>query len=152
MMERFGDFLHSLWHLTHPGQDCGEESLQVITDVGLQRQMVWDAFANSREAEELLDMPGISDDVREMEDRAHVQRILAIQPLLPLLISQADFMGHAATALQVHRVGAENLTEEEYERTQIVFTQVIKASIVAAVSTAVGLGVLQVNKEVTKDE
>lgn len=151
-MERFGDFLHYLWHVTHPGQSCGEDSFTLVTDVGLQRQLVQDAFANSREAEELLDLPIISDEVREMEDRAHVQRILAIQPVLPLLISQGDFMGHAATALQIHRVGADNVTDEEYERTQIVFTQVIKASIVAAVSTAVGLGVLQVNKEVTTDE
>lgn len=150
-MERFGDFLHYLWHITHPGQSCGEDSFQLVTDVGLQRQMVRDAFANSVEAEELLNLPGISDEVREMEERAHVARIVAIQPVLPLLISQADFMGHAATALQIHRVGEENVTEEEYERTQIVFTQVIKASIVAAVSTAVGMGVLQVNKEVTTD-
>lgn len=151
-MERFGDFLHHLWHITHPGQSCGEESVQIVTDVGLQRQMVHDAFSNAQEAEELLGLPAISDEVRQMEDRAHVERIVAIQPLLPLLISQADFMGYAATELQIHRVGVDNVTAEERERTEIVFTQVIKASIVAAVSTAVGMGVLSVNKEVTTDE
>ena len=150
--KKFVDMLHSLWHLTHPGQDCGEESMAVISDVGLQQQMLYDAFSNPTEVSPMMGLPAMSSDVEEMEQRAHKLRMETILPVMPLLIGQSDFMGACAAVLHIHKTD-DDLTPEQVEAVHVVFTNIIKASVVASVSTAVSLGVLHVNKGVvTTDE
>lgn len=149
-MKRFGDYLHDLWHILHPEQDCGSESFRVITDVGLQQQMVYDAFGEPVEAAALIGLPPMSPDVHDMEERAHQERMEAIVPVMPLLLGQADFMGHVAAVLHLQKT-TEELTDEQVELVHMVFTNIVKAAIVSSVSTAVGLGVLQVHKGVTTD-
>lgn len=152
-MSKFGDYMHNLWHVLHPGQDCGEGSLTVITDTGLQQQMVYDAFAaDSRQAAAALaGLPPMSPDVEEMEHKAHLQRMEEIVPILPLLLGQATFMGHCAAVLHLHKTDDE-LSDEQIEVVHQVFTNIVKASVISSVSTAVAMGALVVAKEVTTDE
>lgn len=153
MGKRFDKYLHNLWHVLHPNQECDDAGeMLVITDTGLQQQMVFDAFsADSRGAAAFLSgLPPMSPDVIDMEQRAHEARMEAIVPVMPLLMGQATFMGHVAAVLHLHKT-TEELTEEQVELVHQVFTNIVKASVVASVSTAVSLGVLEIAKEVTSD-
>lgn len=150
MGKRFVKYLHDLWHLTHPGEDCGEGSMTVISDVGLQQQMVYDAFGDPHGAGTMVGLPPMSPEVADMELRAHEARMEAIVPVMPLLIGQADFMGHCAAVLHLNQT-TEELTDEQVELVHMVFTNIVKAAIVSSVSTAVSLGVLEVSKGVTTE-
>lgn len=140
-------FLHTLWHLTHPHQECEpEEEVDSVSDVSLCRQMLYDAFNDPESIAEMVRLPAISDEVAEMEQRAHVERLTALTPVLPLLMGQSDFMGVAAAALQCAHVA--DADESHLAAVAAVFTNIIKASVIASVSTAVAMGVLEINKEV----
>lgn len=142
-------FRHWLWHLLHPTEDCGD-GMDGISEVSLYRQMLYDAFNDPEQIAQMMELPAISDEVAEMEQRAHVARLSFLAPVMPLLFDQSHFMGHAAAILQCSHAESDDL--EQLQAVTAVFTNVIKASVVAAVSTAVGLGVLTVNKEVVFDE
>lgn len=146
----FGDWLHEMWHLTHPGQSCEGGGEDFISDVALQRQMLYDAFNDPEDVAAVTGLPAVSGEVADMETRAHHARMEEIKPVLPLLISQADFMGHCAALMQMSNTGLDPGEHvEEHAAIQMVFTNIIRASVIAAVSTAIGVGVLDVVKEVS---
>lgn len=148
---RFGDYMHALWHLAHPDQSCEPPQEMVITDVSLQRQMLYDAFNDAEGVARIVGLSAVSEEVAEMEQRAHVERLGALAPVMPLLIEQANFLGHAAAVIQCINTDTD-LQDEQATAVLTVFTDVIKASLVSAVSTAVGLGVLEVSRGVTVNE
>lgn len=148
-MSKFGDYMHNLWHVAHPGQPCGNEEVISISDVSLQRQMLYDSFTDPEAVAELVALPPISAEVSEMELRAHEERMESIVPVLPLLLGQASFMGAAAAALQCREYDG---SDDHIEAVTAVFTNIIKASVIASVSTAVSLGVLDVLKGVTLED
>jgi hypothetical protein len=86
-----------------------------------------------------------------MEVKAHQERMEALIPIFPLLLGQADFMAHTAAALQVYQAGGD-IEEEQYEQMCLAFNNIVRAAVVSSVSTAVAMGVLEINKSVTTDE
>ena len=148
---RFPDFLHALWHVTHPGQSCDDPTTTVITDVALQRQMLYDAYGEPEEIAQIMGLPGSSESGAQVERAAHIARLENLVPVMPLLLGQADFLATTATALQIQQLTYEP-ESEEIAQLLIALGNIIRSAIVSSVSTAVGLGVLELNKEVTIGE
>lgn len=145
---RFPDFLHTLWHVTHPGQSCEDPTTTVITDVALQRQMLYDAYGEPEEIATLVGLPGTSEDGAKVEKAAHIARLEALIPVMPLLLGQADFLATTATVLQLQQLSYAP-ESEEIAALRAALGNIIRSAVVSSVSTAVGLGVLELNKEVT---
>lgn len=147
---------HFLWHLLHPRQSCMPEvnEMDEISDVSLCRQMLYDAFQQPEKIAQMLDLPAISEEVEEMEHRAHHTRMEAMAPIMPLLLGQAEFFGRASALMQVQQFGVtEDLDPEAaVDAATVIFTSIIRASLVSAISSAVDLGVLDILKEVFTDE
>lgn len=141
---------HFLWHLLHPRSSCAPAQPQTseITDASLCRQLLYDSFQNPEQLAQMVRLPAISEEVAEMEQRAHVARMTNIAPVLPLLLGQSAFMGSASGLAQC--VATDTL--EHLEQVQAALTNVITASVIASVSTAVALGVLEVNMEVSVEQ
>lgn len=141
--------LHFLWHLLHPRSSCAPPpEVTEITDASLCRQLLYDSFQNPEQLAQMVQLPAISEEVAEMEQRAHIERLTNIAPVLPLLLGQSAFMGSASGMAQC--VATDTL--EHLEPVQAALTNVITASVIAAVSTAVSLGVLEVVKEVCVEQ
>lgn len=140
----FKDYLHGLWHLLHPGA----ADVRIVNDLTVQRQMLYDAFSDGRAMADLLDMPALSDDVHAMEMQAHQDRLERIVPLFPLLLQQSVWMAQANAALQIQIATSPWDSDEQIQLLESL-TNIIKASVVSTVSTAVDLGALHVPKEVS---
>lgn len=139
---------HFLWHLLHPRTPCEppEPEITEINDMVLTRHLLYDSFDDPERIAQLAGLPPISPDLAELEMRDHKQRLEAIKPVMPLLLGQAEFMGATSAAIQC--MDAEGVTPEHLAVLAEVFITVIKASVIASVSTAVSMGVLEVSKEV----
>lgn len=147
-MGRFGRYLHNLWHVLHREHDDCEPA---VSDISLQRQLLYDAFANPESIAAKLEMPGISPDGAEAEYAAHRARLERLVPIMPLLLGQAGFLSSVAANIHIENSDVE-LDETMVEAVHHVFDNIVKASVVASVSTAVALGALEINKEVVVDE
>ena len=131
---------------THPGAQCSQP-FEEITQAVVHRQLLYDGFNGPEELAGMVGLPPVSAEVAEMELRAHVLRMEQIQPVVPLLLEQSEFLGSTAALLQCLNTDTDP-DGENGQAVLLVFTNVIKASLVSAVATAVGLGALSVSREV----
>lgn len=144
----FDKYLHQLWHLLNPYKDCSRST--VITNAGLQRQMLYDAFGEPEEVAELVGLPPISEEGMDAERKAARARAEAIVAVAPLLVHQAQFMAFACATAQLNEADEEPDPVQQ-EALHRAFNNICLGAVMAAVASAVDLGVLVVNKEVFVD-
>jgi hypothetical protein len=110
----------------------------------LMRQIVYDAMLTPTEGiAEMMGLPPISDEVAEMEEEAHQDRLSNIAALLPFIDAHADILAQVATA--AYMLDAENageFPEDGMDQLNQLFRMVALASSVSCVSTLSNIGLI----------
>jgi hypothetical protein len=111
----------------------------------LMRQIVYDAMLTPTEGiAEMMGLPPISDEVAEMEEEAHQDRLSNIAALLPFIDAHADILAQVATA--AYMLDAENageFPEDGMDQLNQLFRMVALASSVSCVSTLANIGLIE---------
>lgn len=111
----------------------------------LMRQIVYDAMLTPTEGiAEMMGLPPISDDVAEMEEEAHQDRLSNIAALLPFIDAHADILAQVASA--AYMLDAEKDGEfptDGLEQLNQLFRMVALASSVSCVSTLSNIGLIE---------
>lgn len=140
----FATLRHGLWHLRNPGQDCSGVQVTTRSVTALHRQMLYDAFSNPERVAQVLQLPPISAELVEMEQRDHRVRTQTIEPLLPILAMQADFMTTVAMRMQQDQSPYE-LSEAETEHAVRMISTLLHSTLIASVASMADMGVVQVS-------
>jgi hypothetical protein len=110
----------------------------------LMRQIVYDAMLTPTEGiAEMMGLPPISDEVAEMEEEAHQDRLSNIAALLPFIDAHAEILAQVATAAYI--LDAENageFPEDGMDQLNQLFRMVALASSVSCVSTLSNIGLI----------
>lgn len=113
---------------------------------GLIRQSIYDTMLTPPEDIAVaMGLPPISDEVSEMEERASDERISRLSALLPFIDSHSDITSHIITS--AYFLGSEEYGDdiklEELEEMGKLFKLVSRSSTIAALSTLVDLGLVE---------
>ena len=112
----------------------------------LMRQIVYDAMLTPTEGiAEMMGLPPISDEVAEMEEDAHQDRLSKISALLPFIDAHADILAQVATSaymLDADKEKAE-VPLEGLDHLNQLFRMVALASSVSCVSTLSNIGLIE---------
>jgi hypothetical protein len=112
----------------------------------LMRQIVYDAMLTPTEGiAEMMGLPPISDEVAEMEEDAHQDRLSKIAALLPFIDAHADILAQVATSaymLDADKEEAE-VPLEGLDHLNQLFRMVALASSVSCVSTLANIGLIE---------
>jgi hypothetical protein len=118
----------------------------------LMRQIVYDAMLTPTEGiAEMMGLPKISDEVADMEQQAHEDRLSDIAVLLPFIDAHADIVARVATSAYVLDDEQEAYPEEALEQLTRLFRMVSLASAVSCVSTLNNIGLIHSNVEETDE-
>jgi hypothetical protein len=111
----------------------------------LMRQIVYDAMLTPTEGiAEMMGLPPISDDVAEMEEEAHQDRLSNIAALLPFIDAHADILAQVATAAYMLDAEKEGeFPDDGLEQLNQLFRMVALASSVSCVSTLSNIGLIE---------
>lgn len=118
----------------------------------LMRQIVYDAMLTPTEGiAEMMGLPPISDEVADMEQEAHEQRLGNIAGLLPFIDAHSEILGKVATAAYTldNPLPNEAIPEENLDQLHSLFKMVALASSVSCISTLKNIGLI--DSKVTLD-
>jgi len=110
----------------------------------VKRRLIFDCMADPMRVSALAGLIGVSEEGREKEEEASLERLGAIAALFPALSTMAEWMAETATVLNIENVERENIPPEFMEQLQTMFFTVIQGSLVAAVSVLNDLGMISV--------
>lgn len=125
-----------------------EHVLVAVPAATVHRQMLYDGM-NYEVIPNLTELAGlspVSPEVDEMERRDSEARLERISYLVPCLMSQASFMGQLSLQAQLKamREAGVPYTEEDVEELAKAVLSLLHTTLISSVSTAVGLGLLEI--------
>lgn len=129
------------WRRRKPKLEITQVPLSV-----LMRQIVYDSMLTPTEGiAEMLGLPPISDDVADMEQQAHEDRLGNVAGLLPFIDAHADILAKIATAAYTldSSMSEENVPQEAMSELTQLFRMVALASSVSCVSTLKEIGLIE---------
>ena len=111
----------------------------------LMRQIVYDAMLTpTEEIAEMMGLPPISDEVAQMEEEAHQDRLSSIAALLPFIDAHADILAQVATSAYLLDADKdEEVPLEGLDHLNQLFRMVALASSVSCVSTLSNIGLIE---------
>lgn len=111
----------------------------------LMRQIVYDSMLTPTESiAEMIGLPPVSEDVADMEQEAHEDRLGNIAALIPFIDAHADILAKIATAAYTLEGLSEGdmIPEEALPQVTELFRMVALASSVSCVSTLKEIGLI----------
>lgn len=112
----------------------------------LMRQIVYDSMLTPTEGiAEMLGLPPVSDDVADMEQQAHEDRLGNVAGLLPFVDAHADIMAKIAIAAYTldNPTQGEEVPQEAMSELSQLFRMIALASSVSCISTLKEIGLIE---------
>lgn len=113
----------------------------------VKRRLIFDCMADPQKVSALAGLVGVSDEGAEKEEEASQQRLGAIVPIFPALVTISEWMSETATVLNIEQVERSAIPPEFVEQLQAMFFTVIQGSLVAAMSVLNDLGMISITME-----